>query len=1148
MLLQDHCRGGNAPFRGDRTIVLASLPAGAHATAATLVLTPSDLALKKNFEETFFFDSTGATPNALLASDWGLTRNPQVGFVEVDFHNRYTLAGVTGITGLNQPTLQVDLGGVFVDINNHGAVLTPQDARYPITAGTSVLPGLTVSKFRLSERASSSSSSSSGSPINADVQTVSVRSVPTNISIRIGKLPPFWTIVGELSTARTSPDFSAAINAFLLNAVPQNGFYTIPFTLHSDSIARLDVDLSLQFVIRQPALPPHLSQVNLPFDISTQPGIKNGLTAVALPRQAVPVAGQTGVQIRGQFEPTRVALGTIGQDPPAVPATVSPQVSLAQAFTPHADVSLLSIDLRLGNTTPGTTGLNVAVREDEGGKPSQTVLGAAAVPVAKPLRGQSGWNTVTLPAPVRLVGGKRYWLILQSLTETAEWSAAQGAAEGQPPLQASRDGGLSWRIAITQQTIGPLAAFFRLRHRPVQFTIPIQLEIGSGAKAVRRTLHEFAPLGKIEFAFDFAAQLASYLASVPPEGPCGSGNLVTNGRFEQPPPDDATARLFGQPTRVGRPPQLVGSVDLSAGADLSVERFITLSFLERTPIRIDCSGLDPAHTSLQEIVDAINRATRPNTASATEKMHLQLDNSRVTLYLLWARTQAPDGWEGRAGQIYRVGGPRINGLTFAVLADPNVVAHTLTIDGTSVPVAPSPPDRAPVLRCGPATVDTSEPARLSQRLPAVADCAYHLQVRYQFTPTREHGRVPDPGSLSRWEVGWLDRNNVPLRTDTGPFPVSADPKSSGPRLVEASVTAPANAVAAELRFVHPLSDTFPLILEEVSFGPQEQLLANTSLDQWASTGSGATPAGWTIVSGLVIPATDPVTNNPIGAVLRGDGPDDAVLAQAVTVAAGRDYTLAVKAQYEPSSSASPSQPSARVEIHWLVTGRPTTPVVIPLDGSAFSQRGCSGSAPAGATLFVLRIIQPRDRGNLTLQSSSFIAADLVSVPLTFLSETPGQLTVSNFQVSYDTPAPPAPLQPRAPIQPAPASGSASPISPVAPQVLATGSESSSSATHPAAKLAPAVPDLEQVVSVPEAEPATPLPAAPATVSTREPPLIGVPGVGPLRAWQLQAAGIVTVAQLAATSPGEVAHALGDIDVEEAIAMVDAAILTAPRRK
>lgn len=61
--------------------------------------------------------------------------------------------------------------------------------------------------------------------------------------------------------------------------------------------------------------------------------------------------------------------------------------------------------------------------------------------------------------------------------------------------------------------------------------------------------------------------------------------------------------------------QVTGGVDLSGGADLRAERFLRLLLDGRRVAEIDCAGHDPAHTTLEEIVRAINGAFGQNVAS-----------------------------------------------------------------------------------------------------------------------------------------------------------------------------------------------------------------------------------------------------------------------------------------------------------------------------------------------------------------------------------------------------------------------------------------------------------------------------------------------------------------------------------------------------
>src|SRR5579863_7364740 len=215
MILTDQYDGSTEPFEGDKTIVWRSLPASAIVTKATLSITAVAAAGGVRFEEVITFtDGQGS---------FGTTKNANGGFVEVDFHKRRTMASVDGpgvrpTATTKGASVQVDLGGLYVEINDKGAIRTPNDNPFQTPTDGS-LPGLTVSKFKLTPDA--------GVP-KIDVTSIVIRSVPSNLSVRLGALVPFWSRPGELSTSDASPDFSAMLKTFLAHAAVAHGFYTIP--------------------------------------------------------------------------------------------------------------------------------------------------------------------------------------------------------------------------------------------------------------------------------------------------------------------------------------------------------------------------------------------------------------------------------------------------------------------------------------------------------------------------------------------------------------------------------------------------------------------------------------------------------------------------------------------------------------------------------------------------------------------------------------------------------------------------------------------------------------------------------------------------------------------------------------------------------
>ncbi|HEU0292212.1 MAG TPA: choice-of-anchor R domain-containing protein [Anaerolineales bacterium] len=963
--------GSDDPFEGDHAIWLRGLPLGARATAVTVKVTSVPATGGTLFQETIGnFDGGGH-------GDLNATKIANIDFVEVDFHTRRTLAGVTG-SDLAGASVQVDAGGTFIDVNQRGAVGGSINDYLTLSDDTcNSLPGLAVNKLRLTRTGAS-----------PNVSTLTIRSVPSNLMVRLGQSPPFWVRVGELATADTSPNIAETLNAFLLTAPSENGFYQIPFVIHSDTLARLDVELDIDYVIEKAVLPPHLPEIMLPYNFSTLPGVDEKLTTVALPRQAVPVTGKSTAQVRGEFQPTRVRKGDIGEEPKIFPVRVAPDFSLAQAFQSDVEVALTGVDLPLANTEPSLAGMNVAIQADGDGKPSGEVLIRADVRVEKPLPGQTSWGSATLPSPFRILPNVRYWLVLQSLIGEAYWNATAGTSEN-PTLQCSRDSGLSWRAATAPNAPTILAALLRLRDKPDRFSIPVQLQIGKGPSAVRRKLDEYAPLGRIEFNFDFAEKLAEHLSKPELASPCGMGELLTNGGFDDPPHDDATRRLFGLENIAGLSQ---GIVDLSGGVDLSVERFITVLVSEYVGggydtklLRIDCAGDDPAHTSLDEIIANTTRAVGQAIFEPVNNRYLGIASGAEIEILPWCKPELPTAWQGISGKVLRGKNPEL-GLLYAQL----LAYSASTLDDLPIEVR----------HCFAASLKmllplTDEPAQLSQRIEVRSGCSYLLHLDY------EANDFDQP--LPTWQIEWLNANLDSLGIDEGEieFKDQYVNEKTPPWRFETNVTAPLTAIQAEVRLVQQSPGSFRLY--NVSFAPTLEGLANGSFALWKIDSNYnliAPPLGW-ISSGLIEPL-DPSTG---GAKLRGGGPEEATLSQTIDVIAGEMYKVQVSAYLEsPSADGVTTQRRSRAQLRWFGESGPIgAPVILPLDGHDFPLHASTGVAPEGAKQAEIRLIQPTEQGNLLVESVSFTRIDLIDVPLIFLAETPGELTLSNLRVTYDLP-------------------------------------------------------------------------------------------------------------------------------------------------
>src|SRR6266542_1170140 len=528
---------GNKPFEGDRTFRWQAIPANAKILSAIATVTPVDSKLGSPFTELLTFrDGTG---------DFGATQAGgtalNLPWVEVDFHSRRTLAGMTGSFGTIAGNaggceLQVDVGGgTYVEINQNGAFRTPSDppnSFFRVEGSAADLPGLTVAKLKATSRTATR-------PI---LSTLRLRSVPTQVSLRVGELPPFWTHVGEMTLAETTPDFTTVLQAALTTAKIENGFYDLPITVHSDSIARLKIELEVEVLAQQEVFTKAVPEVVLPFDVSTLAKSKTAELSIEVPANSRVVPGQTSARVRGAFTETRIAAGPTGVDKPTAAVEVSRTYSQAQIIALDREVAAVAVDLLLESLTPSVS-LQMDIRGDFDGKPDEIPLLPAPVELSIEQQPQKGgaWTSVPLPAEFLFAKGKekstaegetaspekltRYWLLIQCLEGRAAWSVVEAPAFEKSKTtnaQSTRDGGLTWQdTALIPGTLQekkptpPYIAFFRLRDKPKTFKMPIKLQIGSGNNAVEKTLERFEPLGRVDFTIDteLAEGINKYLDS-----------------------------------------------------------------------------------------------------------------------------------------------------------------------------------------------------------------------------------------------------------------------------------------------------------------------------------------------------------------------------------------------------------------------------------------------------------------------------------------------------------------------------------------------------------------------------------------------------------------------------------------------------------
>jgi DNA-binding beta-propeller fold protein YncE/predicted flap endonuclease-1-like 5' DNA nuclease len=295
------------------------------------------------------------------------------------------------------------------------------------------------------------------------------------------------------------------------------------------------------------------------------------------------------------------------------------------------------------------------------------------------------------------------------------------------------------------------------------------------------------------------------------------------------------------------------------------------------------------------------------------------------------------------------------------------------------------------LQAGP---EPLSPAALAQVVPVAGGCRYELAFL---------GLSTADGATA--EVHWLGTGCRRAGTDVVPIDVidfANAPRSSEPGLVahRASFLAPEGVTQAEIRFA-TVAGVLAAV-DRVSFAATDDVLANGRV---VPDAEGAL-AGWV----LAPPDASGVAASEIAGGMRiaNSGGATAALAQRVTVEPAASYELAVDASAAASIGARPS-----VEVSFLSEpGEPVgTPSSLSLPVSGSGATAVRADAPASAVAAEVRLVLPAGSA-IDVRALAFRPRNDIVVPLTFIAQSPGELTVTGWNVAFDvddTPRrPPAP--------------------------------------------------------------------------------------------------------------------------------------------
>ena len=280
------------------------------------------------------------------------------------------------------------------------------------------------------------------------------------------------------------------------------------------------------------------------------------------------------------------------------------------------------------------------------------------------------------------------------------------------------------------------------------------------------------------------------------------------------------------------------------------------------------------------------------------------------------------------------------------------------------------------------TKDNEIPSILSQVVPVAESCPY--EIRFLGIANSEGATV---------EVRWLDQKGALIGSKPGQ--VSIAPKEDGKREVSSlslhyqQLTAPKDATQAEIRFVVP--GGIAAAIDNVSFHATTEAVVNSDF----SLREDDRLAGWSLspgaASGVSLLAIES------GVRLQNAGTETVELVQ--TIPANRSQLFELQVENQVLRSKTGGNP--RVEVHWLKDGVPLADdVVLDIPMESFSGLRANGTSPEPATQAEIHLIVPPG-ATQELRRASMTFTPTVTVPLAFIAQTSGELTVSALRVAFE---------------------------------------------------------------------------------------------------------------------------------------------------
>ena len=294
------------------------------------------------------------------------------------------------------------------------------------------------------------------------------------------------------------------------------------------------------------------------------------------------------------------------------------------------------------------------------------------------------------------------------------------------------------------------------------------------------------------------------------------------------------------------------------------------------------------------------------------------------------------------------------------------------------------------------------PTALSQVVPVVESCPYE----FSFWGIASEPVTNEPPAVA--EVLWLSSDCGLLRADPvlveRPDLVAIEgPEIPLSQLVRHRVrlTAPADANQAEVRFSVPTGGRAAIDL--VSLSATAETVANADFKLLRE----GRLADWTLSPETALGVS--VLAIESGIRLQNASAATAELLQPVAAQSNQPFTLEFQGKAVVRSS---PQTNPRLELRWLkADGAPTgSPTIVEILPAGLDASVANGTAPADATQAEIHLTVPAGTTQDIKRVSLRFSAP-TTVPVTFIAQAPGELTVSDLRVAFEQVEAPLPQIP-----------------------------------------------------------------------------------------------------------------------------------------